>query len=158
MPKQLKQTKPAVSVTELTNLARSRLDEARALFDVKKYDAAYYLAGYAVELAIKAKICQIFKWPEFPPSPQIPKYCKDISDILYKQLVKTHDLEMLSGMIFCLSGTTTENEMNKANLIHEWKTIIEWDPEDRYQKLGSKTELDTNEMIEAVEKLLGFFL
>jgi HEPN domain-containing protein len=52
--------------TELRILARARLKEAQILFDVKRYDAATYLCGYAMELALKARICQTLGYSHFP--------------------------------------------------------------------------------------------
>jgi HEPN domain-containing protein len=51
---------------ELRTLARARLKEAQILFEAKRYDAATYLCGYAVELALKARICQTLKYTHFP--------------------------------------------------------------------------------------------
>ena len=39
---------------EFQLLAEQRLDEAKALLDLGKWGGAYYLAGYVVELALKA--------------------------------------------------------------------------------------------------------
>ena len=44
------------SRVEFQQLAQVRLDEAKVLLDVGKWGGAYYLAGYAVELALKACI------------------------------------------------------------------------------------------------------
>ena len=41
---------------EFQELANERLEEAKALLDVGKWNGAYYLAGYAVEIALKACI------------------------------------------------------------------------------------------------------
>ena len=41
---------------ELIDLAENRFLEARTLFDGGHYDGALYLAGYAVELALKARV------------------------------------------------------------------------------------------------------
>ena len=46
------------TTTELRALARARLKEAQILFAAKRYDAATYLCGYAVEMALKARICK----------------------------------------------------------------------------------------------------
>jgi hypothetical protein len=47
-------------------LARLRLREARALMKLRLPDGAYYLAGYAVECALKACIAKRTKRHEFP--------------------------------------------------------------------------------------------
>ena len=55
--------------TDLQNLADVRIDEAQALLGLNppRPDGAYYLAGYAVECAIKAAIAKLTSqhdWPE----------------------------------------------------------------------------------------------
>ena len=44
---------------EFQQLAEQRLLEAKALLDQGKWDGAYYLAGYAVELALKACVIKM---------------------------------------------------------------------------------------------------
>ncbi|MEN8219542.1 MAG: HEPN domain-containing protein, partial [Pseudomonadota bacterium] len=61
-----RKTNVMIKRTELRKLARARLKEAQLLFAVKRYDAATYLSGYAIEMALKARICQTLKWTDFP--------------------------------------------------------------------------------------------
>jgi HEPN domain-containing protein len=42
----------------LQDLSKVRLKEATALLNLRMYDGAYYLAGYAVECALKACIAK----------------------------------------------------------------------------------------------------
>ena len=51
---------------DLQRLTRLRLAEARVLLAAAKYDGAYYLAGYAVECALKACIAKQIKRFDFP--------------------------------------------------------------------------------------------
>jgi hypothetical protein len=51
---------------ELKRLAADRLKDAQSLLKAKRYNGAIYLCGYAVELALKARICQTLKWADFP--------------------------------------------------------------------------------------------
>jgi hypothetical protein len=53
---------------DLKKIARARIMDAECLFSGGRYDGAVYLCGYAVELALKARICRTLKWPEFDPS------------------------------------------------------------------------------------------
>jgi hypothetical protein len=150
-----------LTVKQLTELAKSRLEEAEILFASQKYDAAVYLGGYAIELAIKAKICQVLKWPEFPPS--LPGDCKKIFDKLYsKDFVKTHNVADLCDFLFCLSGTTTSEEIKNAGLRNEWAQFSSrnsgWSEENRYKPIDSLTESEARDKIEDIKKLLTFFL
>src|SRR5690242_7885063 len=47
-----------VNCTDFKKLAEIRMAEARTLLKARHYDGAYYLAGYAVECALKACIAK----------------------------------------------------------------------------------------------------
>ena len=67
---------------EFQVLAEERLVEAKALLDLKKWDGAYYLAGYAVELAIKACIIKMLMATDAFPK-------KDFSKDCYTHIIET---------------------------------------------------------------------
>jgi HEPN domain len=66
---------------DLKAIARARLRDAQALLRAKRFDGAFYLCGYAVELALKARICRTLKWAGFPESG---------SEIKGMQSIRTH--------------------------------------------------------------------
>ena len=76
-PKPPKSIKPQ----ELKELAKKRLQEAEILFANHKYEGTVYLCGYAVELALKARICDTLKWNEYPPKPLQKYNCFKIHDL-----------------------------------------------------------------------------
>ena len=51
--------------TDIRQLADLRIEEAENLNKVGYPDGAFYLAGYAVELYLKAKICENLNLPTF---------------------------------------------------------------------------------------------
>lgn len=51
---------------ELQSLAETRLADAKVLLKNRRYDAAYYLAGYAIECALKARIAGRTRRNDFP--------------------------------------------------------------------------------------------
>jgi HEPN domain-containing protein len=51
---------------DLQVLAETRLTEAQVLFQNRKFDGAYYLAGYAIECAIKACVARNTRRFDFP--------------------------------------------------------------------------------------------
>lgn len=55
-----------ISVAELDKIARARLEDAQVLLDAGRFDGAAYLCGYAVEIALKARICRTLNWADFP--------------------------------------------------------------------------------------------
>lgn len=72
-----------VKKAEFQQLAEQRLTEAKVLLDSQLWDGAYYLAGYAVELALKACIIRkLLTTDAFPD--------KDFSEKCY-----THDISVL---------------------------------------------------------------
>jgi HEPN domain-containing protein len=76
---------------EILRIAESRIAEAKVLFDAGYYEGAFYLAGYSIEMALKAKICLHL---------DIPNLFED-SKLLDKLKFKTHDiitLLLLSGL------------------------------------------------------------
>lgn len=55
------------TVAHIKELAKTRLEEAKILCAAGKYDGAFYLAGYSVELMLKAKICEHFDIDDLYP-------------------------------------------------------------------------------------------
>ncbi|MBI1903161.1 MAG: hypothetical protein HYS13_18835 [Planctomycetia bacterium] len=68
-------SKLIVTKAEFQELAEVRLVEAKALLDLSKWDGAYYLGGYAVELALKACIIKMFMATDAFPDKDFSKNC-----------------------------------------------------------------------------------
>jgi hypothetical protein len=99
-------------------LADLRLREARALLAAELPDGAYYLAGYAVECALKACIAKMTQQHDFPD--------KKLADKSY-----THDVERLldaAGLSESLKNDFAKN----ADLELDWETVREWSEQSRY--------------------------
>jgi HEPN domain-containing protein len=69
---------------DFQRLSRLRIAEAKNLLDGGHYAGAYYLAGYAVECALKACVAKLTRRYDFPPDG------KFVTNNIY-----THDLEKL---------------------------------------------------------------
>jgi len=128
-----------ISTNDLRSAARAYLRDATVLLRAKRYDGAYYLCGYAVELALKARICRTLRWPGFPQTR---------SDFEGLQSLKTHDLEVL--LQFTGVGARV-----KAKYLAEWSFVLNWNPEKRYQKTGNSTQQDAADMVASAKKLLA---
>lgn len=77
--------------SDLQNLAAVRVREARILLRARQYASAYYLAGLAVECALKACIARGTQRHDFPPPPNWVRdnvYTHDVT-----KLVKAAGLE-----------------------------------------------------------------
>jgi HEPN domain len=127
-----------LSTKDLRAIARARLRDAQVLMKAKRFDGAFYLCGYAVELALKARICRTLKWRGFPESD------KDFKGL---QSLKSHDLEVL------LKFSGAEARMSTRHAA-EWSTVIQWNPEQRYQRIGSCQPQQALDMVTCVERLL----
>jgi hypothetical protein len=74
---------------ELRRIARARLGDAEALFAAHRYDGAMYLCRYAVELALKARICRTLHWDGFPST---------AGEFASYQSFRTHNLDVLLNL------------------------------------------------------------
>jgi HEPN domain-containing protein len=68
---------------DLQKLSNIRIREAKVLFAVGEYSGAYYLAGYAVECALKACIAKSIQRYDFPDKSLAQKsFVHDLGDLL----------------------------------------------------------------------------
>ena len=74
---------------ELLKIAEARLKDAEVLFNSKRYDGAIYLCGYAVEVALKARICSTLRWNGYPMTS---------NEFKNFQSFKTHSLDVLLSL------------------------------------------------------------
>jgi HEPN domain-containing protein len=107
----------SINRKELQDLAKLRLREAKALLGSNHPDGAYYLAGYAVECALKACIAKRTKRHDFPEK-------KTVMDS------HTHDPIELLGPAGLKSDHRTA--MLQQDFAKNWKIVTEWKAESRY--------------------------
>ena len=128
-----------ISTMDLKSAARAYLRDATILLREQRYDGAYYLCGYAVELALKARICRTLRWTGFPQTR---------AEFEGRQSLKTHDLEDLLQV-------TGVGARVKAKNFAEWSIVLNWNPEKRYQKTGNSTKQDAADMVASTKELLA---
>jgi hypothetical protein len=135
-----------ISSSDLTTTARAYLRAARLLNrkGSGSPDASVYLCGYAVEIALKARTCMTLGWAGYP---------SDKKDFEGYTSFQTHSL----GRLLHLSGVETRITTDPA-LLAEWSTVLKWNPEQRYNPIGTKTAADATDMIEATGKVLKVLL
>lgn len=127
-----------IATRDLRAIARARLRDAQALLRAKRFDGAFYLTGYAVELALKARICRTLKWNGFPETPQ---------DFKGFQSVRTHDLEILLRF-------SARESVVRAKYLTEWSVVLKWNPDRRYQAVGKSTAREAIDMVKCTKRLL----
>ena len=95
------------------------LKESKALLDQKHYDGAYYLAGYAVECALKACIAKQTKRYDFPNKTIVrDSYTHDL-----KQLIRVAELQ----------GILEVEMVRDADFAVNWAIVKDWSSANRYE-------------------------
>ncbi len=125
-----------ILVSTLQYLITQKTKDAQSLFSYNRNASAIYLMGYAVEYALKRKICTTLNFYNgFPESnTELKNYISywasagTPSPISFHQIreIKHHDLEKL------LAYSGAEPRI-KALFLDEWEAIAGWNPEDRYK-------------------------
>ena len=106
--------------SDFQQLAEVRAKEAQSLFEQDQYDGAYYLAGYAVECALKACIAKATKQYEFPD--------KNLANKAF-----THDLANLVQLASLENELETATQSN-PDLGKNWNTTKDWSEAARYDR------------------------
>ena len=128
---------------EFKRLTQMRLKEANILCDNRMYDGSCYLAGYCIELALKAAICKRMGTPDFFESIR-PESARAF---------KIHNLEelvTLAGLRSQFNAQFNTNVLFRDN----WsfiKTSINWSEQLRYQR--GKNQLENQTMLIALTDL-----
>jgi HEPN domain-containing protein len=118
----------------LQRLAESRLREGRSLLDAGHHSGAYYLAGYAVELALKACIAKQFKSEAIPDWP----FFRDT------KIHKLLDLVGLAGLQSELRDARSRNE----RFDFYWEAVTTWKTDSRYEETSAAL---ASQLMEALE-------
>ena len=122
---------------EFRALAKSRLDEAKALYKAGHYDGAVYLCGYAVEFSLKACICKLLDISQYPEGESFAKAYK---------IHRLRDLKTLAGLDNKLTATNPQ-------LFANWSRVVStWTEEIRYHPLGTYTRVDAQEMLKSISE------
>jgi len=122
-------------------LAELRLVESRTLLADGAPDGAYYLAGYAVECALKACIAKRTREFDFPEKGSHKYYSHDLEDLLgYAELRLEFNQAVLTN----------------AALKTNWTIIQNWSEESRYE-IG-RTVQEAEGLLTAIEDKTGGLL
>ena|SRR5688572_9180606 len=119
---------------KLQKLADRYIRDAETLHRNRAWSSAYYLAGYAVECALKARIAKEVRKHEFP-------------DLKNTKEAYTHDLERLLGRAG-LAEMLAERRKTADGFRNNWEmVVINWNSEVRYDEV---TKVMAEELIRAV--------
>ncbi len=119
---------------EIEKIVKARVADAQVLYESSRYDGSVYLCGYAIELGLKARICRTLQWDEYPTSGKYSSF-------------KTHDLDVLLHLTGCEDKVKLEH-------LADWSIVAQWNPEARYNPIGSVQDSDAKDMLESTKELL----
>lgn len=131
---------------EILKLATQRLEEAKILYQNGMYDGAFYLAGYSVELTLKAKICERLGIPNlFDEANTDTNSIKGISEI--RKTLKTHNLFTL--LIFSGLKNKFDNDKAVSKELAKANSLLfnAWDENARYKPCGHMLDKDVEKLI-----------
>ena len=123
----------ALNKAELQQLADDRIAGAKLLLDNGRWAGAYYLAGYAVECALKASIAKLTNAEDFPD--------KDFAAKCW-----VHDIEKLMKV----AGLTTQRDVDasaNAALSSCWAVVKDWNESSRY---AQKSQANAQTLYDAI--------
>jgi HEPN domain-containing protein len=123
-----------IDKARLIELAEAKLADAKILLSAGRADNAYYLAGYAVELMLKAILSGRFRENTLPDR------------ALINQLY-SHDLVRLMRLAL-LDVARQQHEESDADFGLRWDIVLEWTEESRYGSYGTDAAAA---LIEAIE-------
>lgn len=111
---------------DLQKMAEERVADAAALLDAGRFQAAYYLCGYAVECALKACIAKEVREFDFPDR-------KVVNDSY------VHDLEKLLNVSGLMPAY--QEEAGRSDVFAEnWTTATDWSEASRYNSRITETK------------------
>jgi len=116
---------------ELQQLAELRLSDAIVLLETGNNEAgAYYMAGYAVECALKAVVAK--NQGEYP--------YPDFGDTTFKrENYFTHNIKSLIVLAQIKDDLDVERRGNQS-LEENWATVERWNEQSRYEITHNRTE------------------
>jgi HEPN domain-containing protein len=122
-----------LSRADFQDLARTRVTEARALLRGGHYGGAYYLAGYAIECALKACIAKRTRRYDFPDRKTVNEsHSHNLSDLL-----------RVAG----LERELTQDSASDTRLSANWAVVKDWNESSRYGVFG---RVEASDLVQAV--------
>ena len=124
--------------TQLQSLAKERVKDAKALLGRKRWAAAYYLAGYAVECGLKA--CVLRHIDLTGAIFEDAKYLKDLAGCW------THDLTRLVALADLNEALGLARQQDQQFDAY-WSVGLRWNEVSRYKET---TESKARELFKAI--------
>jgi HEPN domain-containing protein len=125
-----------VNRSEWQRLAKARLHDAKTILSIRRWTAAYYLAGYAVECGLKSCVlARVVAAPEVV-----------FEDKRFSEKCWTHDLMQLITQAG-LKATFEADIAADKELRDNWEVVQDWSELARY---GAKTRTEAEELYASI--------
>ncbi|MEM7537084.1 MAG: HEPN domain-containing protein [Chloroflexota bacterium] len=127
-----------ITTATLKRLAEERLEDAKSLVEAGRYDTAFYMAGYVIEISLKMRICLTLNWNGFPETN---------NEFQNYRSFRIHDL----GILLTLTGM---EDHILSTYYRQWSSISSWEPNTRYEVTLARGKAETEKTIKDVEELM----
>jgi HEPN domain-containing protein len=131
-------------IADIKQLAWQKLHDAEMLLQSGRPDSAYYVAGYTVELLLKARICKTLKIDNFFHFDE--SSTKLLSKEAYRPF-RVHDFSQL----MVLSGIYSDFKREEPELKDHWSVVQKWKEDARY--LTGKSEKEVEGFLTSVKAI-----
>jgi HEPN domain-containing protein len=109
---------PQMNRFDLQKMAEERVADASALLGAERYQAAYYICGYAIECALKACVARKTREFDFPDR-------KVVNDSYVHDLTKLLKVAAIDGLL-------QEEEARNRLFAKNWGVVKDWSETSRY--------------------------
>lgn len=116
-------------------VAEAKLEDAKFLLQHERASNAYYLAGYAVEIGLKACITK-----------QIVS--ETIPDLVFIKSIYSHNIRELAK-VAGLTSQLVSKQTSASDFATNWAIVCEWGPTDRYNLIRQD---DATLLISAIDE------
>lgn len=143
-----------ISTKVLKHLIKNKLQDGIVLYKQQRYQAAVYLSGYALEIALKEKICRTLQFNlGFPENAQeLNNYLNQINrnnPFLLNISIKNIRHHRLPDLLI-FSGAELRII---TSFYDEWRIVNNWNPENRYKKMRI-TNVKCGEYLNALKTII----
>jgi HEPN domain-containing protein len=118
-------------------LAEERIADAKALLQARRFPAAYYMAGYSVECALKACICRRTERDDFPRKDARELYSHNLGQLAL-------EIDKVPGIAWAKELDTREQLKRNLAVVRDWREDTRYD---------FRAEDETLELIAAIEDM-----
>lgn len=121
-------------------MAQERIKDAKALIDGGRWEFTYYVAGYAVECALKSCVLARMIHTGWVFNESV----KNVADC------RTHDFQKLvgiAGILGDLNARLKESAISSDGFVDNWQTVVAWTTTSRYE---AKSQAEARKLYDAI--------